>query len=133
MGGVVAGGHEGSNFLAMGLTFLVVGGADDRAHGRGDDVAVGMNGDQEPTSFEREADATTGGGGAGGGAEAKRLAFELEELLGVDLAAVDLDTFHDATLRDGEARDFGGEELAVAEDIPGLFEAQDDRGGGGTT
>ena len=55
------------------------------------DVAVRVNGDEEAAPLEREADAAPRRRRAHRAAQAQRLALEIEQLLGVDLAADVLD------------------------------------------
>ena len=75
----------------------------------GHDVPVRVHRDEQRAPLEREADAAARGRRARRRPQAQRLALELEQLLGVDLAAVVLDALEDAPLGGRELRDLLGE------------------------
>ncbi len=121
---MVARDDEGAHLVAAGLAFALVRGADNRAHLGGHHVAIGVNRDKQAPAFEREADTAPRGGGSGRRPQAKWLAFELEQFLGVHLAAVLLYAFEDAPLGRRKLRDLCAERIGGAEDLPGRLERQ---------
>lgn len=118
------------NLGAARLARLAAIGADDLRDLRGDDVPVGVDGDEEGAPLQREARAAAGGRDAAGAAQAQGLALEIEQLLGVDLAAAALDVLQELALDGGHLLDLLAQALGVAELLPRGLEREGDGGVG---
>src|SRR5262249_54012231 len=121
---VIARENEGAHLFSASFTLGVARRADDRADLGRDDVAIRMNRNEKPAALEREADAAPRRRRSRRGPQTKRLAFELEELFGVDLAAELLDALEDSPLRRRELVDLFGELLGIAERLPRRLERE---------
>ena len=119
---------EGADLGAAQLARLAAVGADNLGDLGGDDVAVGVDGDEEGAPLQREARAATGRVDAARAAQAQRLALEVEQLLGVDLAAAALDVLEQLALDGGHLLDLGAQVGGVAELLPGGLEREGDGG-----
>src|SRR5580693_5213031 len=93
---MIAGGDEGPHLFAPGRALDVARGTDDRAHLGRHHMSIRMDGNERRASLEREPDAAPRWRRARGGPQPKGLTFELEQLFGVDLAPLGLDTFEHA-------------------------------------
>ena len=124
--GVVLLEHEGADLGAPRLARRPAIGPDDLRHLRGDDVAVGVDGDEEGAPLQREARAPARRGDAAGAAQAEGLALEIEQLLSVDLAAAALDVLQQLALDRGHLVDLLAQALGIAELLPCGLEREGD-------
>ena len=132
-GRVISIDREGLDLAPPLLACLVRDSSDDACDLGWDDVAVRVNGHQEPASLQRETDAASGLRRPLGGSQTQRLAFELEQLVGLDFTAFVLDPFENTPFGWGKLRDFFGETLGVAQKLPGRFERKGDGRRGGSS
>jgi hypothetical protein len=127
---VVTRRDEELHFFPMRRAFAVVHRADDRADLGRDDVAVRMHRDEKGAAFEREPDPATRRRGARRGTKTQGLALELEQLFGVDFAALGLDPLQDTALGQRQLADLLLEARRVSQGLERRLERERDGRGG---
>ena len=120
-------GDEGLELGALQLASAVGPRGDDSRHLGRNHMPVRVERNQEAAPLQGESDPAPGLGRAGGGAQTERLALELEQLVGVDLAALLLDGVEQLALARWELVHFGAERGLLAEGLPGHLEPEHDR------
>lgn len=119
--------HVAADLATLGFALGATLGANDAGDLRRDHVPVRVHRDQEATALEREADAATRRCRPGGAAQPQRLAFEIEELFRVHLAAYLLDGAKELALHGREGVDFFVEANGVVERFPSRLQGERQR------
>jgi hypothetical protein len=91
---------------------------------RGNDVAIGMNRNEQGASFKREPNATSRRGGARCAAKPQRFSLKFQQFFGVNLAAHFFDRTEQLALKRRQLIHLRCKGFGVGQDFPGRLKSQ---------